>query len=113
MEPYITVNIEGENNDILTVGRMVMFKKEADSERIGAYLPITGRIGWVANDRESMVKGTCSSSRIYDAVSAVFHGKVMFIVGDCAIIKLIIEKKQQEIQLFDLSAMRKSGIRQI
>ena len=111
MESYITVSIEKKSIGSLSIGKLVMFKKEADSERIGAYLPIIGRIGWVADDRESIVKGTCSASRIYDAVSDVFHGKVMFFVEDGVIFKLIIEKKQQEIQLFNLSAMRQSSAR--
>ena len=109
MDRYITVKTASIEGVIWNIGKTVMFKKETDRERIYAYMPIIGQAGRVAEDRESMIKGTCSAARIYDSVPAVFHGRVMFILEDSVIVKLIIEERPEEIKLFDIGAMRKAA----
>jgi len=111
MDRYITVEIKNVESASWDIGKTVMFKKDENCEQIGAYMPIVGQVGLVANDRELMVKGTQSAARIYDCVSAVFHGRIMFVLGDKAIIKLIIEERKKEIQLFDIGAMRQTATR--
>jgi len=108
MEMFITVRAEKSDAAIWEIGKTIMLKKECADEQIGVYMPMTGKAGVVANDRETMVKGTFSASRIYDAVSAVFHGRVMFVLEDRVIVKLVIEEKKEEIRLFDIGGMRKT-----
>ena len=93
------------------VGRLLCLKKESYSEEIIAWVPGDGKVGSVVNDAKEMVKGTFSGMRIYDFFADTFYGKVMFTMGDKAIVKLIVEKKQNELKLYDMSGFREEKTR--
>jgi len=114
MDRFITLTgIKAETKrQAIKIGKTMMLKKEfnslSESEAIGAYMPIFGKIGKVANMHEHIIEGTHSASRIYDFVGDVFYGKVMFALGDKVILKLIIEEKEEKITLFDIKKMEEN-----
>lgn len=114
MDKFITLIdvVEESDKKVFEIGKTIMLKKEIDGkqdrEKISAYMPIVGRVGEVGNLRENIVDGTFSASRVYDSVSDVFYGKVMFILGDKIILRLIIDEQEKEIKLFDIKKMQKN-----
>ena len=109
MEKYITVKRKELGNYAFEVGKLICLKKDAYSEEISAWVPTDGKVGMVANAAADMVGGTYSGARIYDFFADTFYGKIMFTMGEKAVVKLMIEEKKPEIQLFDLGAMRKKS----
>lgn len=106
MERFITVKRKELDNYMFEVGKLLCLKKDSYSEEISAWVPSSGKVGVVANTPADMVGGTYSGARIYDFFEETFYGKIMFTLGEKAVVKLIVEEKKPQIQLFDLSAMR-------
>jgi len=106
MERYITVKRKELQNFTFEVGKLLCLKKDAYSEEISAWVPSSGKVGVVANTTTDMVAGTYSGARIYDYFADTFYGKIMFAEGEKAVVKLIAEENQPQIQLFDLAALR-------
>jgi hypothetical protein len=106
MERYITVKRKDLQNFTFEVGKLLCLKKDAYSEEIAAWVPSSGKVGYVANAADEMVAGTFSGARIYDFFADTFYGKIMFTEGEKAVVKLIVEEHKPEIQLFDLGALR-------
>lgn len=106
MEKYITVKRKNLGNYAFEVGKLLCLKKDAYSEEISAWVPKDGKVGVVANTPSDMVGGTYSSARIFDFFADTFYGKIMFTLGEKAVVKLIVEENKPELMLFDLAAMR-------
>ncbi|MEX1307082.1 MAG: hypothetical protein AB1Z19_00985 [Eubacteriales bacterium] len=106
MEKYITVKRKDLGSYAFEVGKLLCLKKDMYSEEISAWVPGDGKVGTVANVAKDMVGGTYSSARIYDFFAETFYGKIMFTMNEKAVVKLIVEEKKPELQVFDLGAMR-------
>jgi|GEM_PF-3317168 len=109
MERYITVKRKELGNYQFDVGKLLCLKKETYTEAISAWVPSHGKVGMVADAINDMVGGTLSGTRIYDFFGETFYGKIMFVLGEKAVVQLIVEEKKQEIQMFDLTAMRQKS----
>lgn len=68
---------------------------EHDAEAIRAELPIIGKIGYVANSPETVVKGTISAGRLYDYIQMESFAQVLF-VTDTQVIALVLFPEEEE-----------------
>lgn len=64
-------------------GSILLCKKESNNEKdheaISVNLPVIEKIGYIANNTYTVLKGTQSAGRIYDKVEDKFFIKVIFI----------------------------------
>lgn len=62
---------------------------EKDHEAIYVALPVIGKVGYIANNTFTVIKGTQSAGRIYDKVADVFFVKVLFQDSGKAVAKIL------------------------
>ena len=92
---YITViafeNMHGAKP--LKLNGIVKLVKEPsnhyDTEAIACEMRHFGKIGYVANSTQSVVKGCMSAGRLYDKIADIYFAKIQFITGTTAIAKVL------------------------
>jgi hypothetical protein len=60
-----------------------------DTEAIACEMRYFGKIGYVANSVNSVIKGCMSSGRVYDKIDDEYFAKIKFITGNMAIAKVL------------------------
>lgn len=60
-----------------------------DTEAIACDMRYFGKIGYVANSVQTVVKGCVSAGRLYDKISDVYFAKIKFVKGTTAIAKVL------------------------
>ena len=92
---YITViafeNMHGAKP--LKLDGIVKLSKEPsnryDTEAIACEMRHFGKIGYVANSTQSVIKGCMSAGRLYDKIADIYFAKIQFITGNTAIAKVL------------------------
>ena len=98
-EKYISIVGVGHyfGPEIFKVGQKIILRKDHDNkqddEAIQAELETIGKVGYVANNYQTVAKGTRSAGRIYDTFDEECMGEVTFIVKDTIIVKVLPEDK--------------------
>ena len=92
---FITVmafkNLNGER--ALKLDGIIKLVKEPDNkydtEAIACEMRYFGKIGYVANSTNTVVKGCMSSGRVYDKIEDEYFAKIKFITDHIAIAKIL------------------------
>ena len=92
---YITIisfnNMHGEK--ALKLNGIVKLVKEPDNkydtEALACELRYFGKIGYVANSTNTVIKGCMSSGRVFDKIEDEYFAKIRFITGNTAIAKVL------------------------
>lgn len=98
-EKYISIVGVGHyfGADIFKVGQKIILRKDLDNkyddEAIQAELDTIGKVGYVANNYQTVAKGTRSAGRIYDTFDDVCMGQVVFIVKDTIIVEILGDER--------------------
>lgn len=83
-------------------GSILLCKKEPDNEKdheaITVNLPVIEKVGYIANNTFTVLKGTQSAGRIYDKVGDIFYVKVLF-VDDGAAMGYVLRGDEKELEL--------------
>lgn len=99
---YFTVNCVNMFNGIkpFKLNSIIKLVKEPendyDDEAIRVELRYAGKSGYVANSVKTVARGTYSGGRLYDKILDNDYGKVMFILGDVIIAKLLTKDELEE-----------------
>ena len=94
---FITIlafkNLHGEKP--LKLDSIVKLVKEPDNkydtEAIACEIRYFGKIGYVANSTNTVIKGCMSSGRVFDKIDDEYFAKVKFITDNNAIAKILSE----------------------
>jgi hypothetical protein len=94
---FITIlafkNLHGEKP--LKLDAIVKLVKEPDNkydtEAIACEIRYFGKIGYVANSTNTVIKGCMSSGRVFDKIDDEYFAKVKFITDNNAIAKILSE----------------------
>jgi hypothetical protein len=77
----------------LVIDGIVKLVKEPDNkydtEAISCEMRHFGKIGYVANSTNTVIKGTMSSGRLYDKITDEYFARIKFIAGSNAIAKVL------------------------
>lgn len=92
---FITVmsfkNLHGEK--ALKLDGIIKLVKEPDNkydtEAIACEMRYFGKIGYVANSTNTVIKGCMSSGRVFDKIDDGYFAKIKFITADNAIAKIL------------------------
>ena len=92
---YITIqafqNMHGTKP--LNLGGLVKLVKEPDNkydeEAIACEMRYFGKIGYLSNSTNTVVRGTMSSGRLYDKINDEYFARIKFITGQIAIAKVL------------------------
>lgn len=92
---FITIlamkNLHNEN--LFKLDKIVKLTKEPenkyDTEAISCEIRYFGKIGYVANSTNTVIKGCMSSGRVYDKIDDEYFAKIKFITGTTAIAKIL------------------------
>lgn len=96
---YFTINAMGMFNGIkpFKIGSIVKLVKEPennyDMEAICVKLRYAGKSGYVANSVKTVAKGTYSAGRLYDKILNEDYAKVLFIMPDAVIAKVLTNEE--------------------
>lgn len=60
-----------------------------DTEAIACEMRYFGKVGYVANSTNTVIKGTMSSGRVFDKIEDEYFAKVKFITHDLIIAKIL------------------------
>ncbi len=60
-----------------------------DDEAIACEMRYFGKVGYVANSTQTVVRGTMSAGRVYDKIEDGYFAKVKFITHDSVIAKIL------------------------
>lgn len=60
-----------------------------DTEAIACEMRYFGKIGYVANSTNTVIKGCMSSGRVFDKIDDGYFAKIKFITGNTAIAKIL------------------------
>lgn len=60
-----------------------------DTEAIACEMRYFGKIGYVANSTNTVIKGCMSSGRVFDKIDDEYFAKIKFITGNNAIAKIL------------------------
>ncbi|WP_405294240.1 HIRAN domain-containing protein [Methanobrevibacter sp.] len=102
---YITViafdDLHGQKP--LVLNGIVKLVKEPenkyDDEAIACEMRYFGKIGYVSNSIQTVIRGTMSAGRLYDKISDEYFAKIQFIKGKNVIAKVLsIEELTEEIK---------------
>lgn len=98
MEKEYFITITGQKfcygDKPFVINRVVKIVKEPDNqydtESIRVELPFIGKIGYVANSVNTVIKGTISGGRLYEKFGTVAYAKIMFMTssGIIALVQL-------------------------
>lgn len=99
---YITINalhkFHGEKP--LKIDGIVKLVKEPDNkydtEAIACEMRYFGKIGYVANSTNTVVKGCMSAGRLYDKINDEYFAKIKFIANSIAIAKVLTSEEYVE-----------------
>lgn len=103
---YFTINAVNMFHGIkpFKIGSIIKLVKEPeneyDTEAISVKLRYAGKSGYVANSVKTVAKGTYSGGRLYDKILDSDYGKVIFIINDVIIAK-ILNKEELEKEKLD------------
>ena len=64
-----------------------------DTEAIACEMRYFGKIGYVANSTNTVIKGTMSAGRAYDKITDEYFARIKFIKDNFAIAKIIRDRK--------------------
>lgn len=64
-------------------------KNSYDTEAIVCEMRYFGKIGYVANSTNTVVKGTMSAGRLYDKISDEYFARIKFIINSIAIAEVL------------------------
>ncbi len=82
------------------IGRIIKLVKEPgnehDAEAIKAELPFIGKIGYVSNSANTVVKGTYSGGRVYDLFPEESFAQVLFVTHESVICILLLEEEENK-----------------
>ncbi len=92
---FITVmafnNFHGDKP--LKLGGIIKLVKEPDNkhdtEAIACEMRYFGKIGYVANSTNTVIKGCMSSGRVFDKITDEYYAKIKFITGSTVIAKIL------------------------
>lgn len=92
---FITVisfkNLHGEK--AFRLGGIIKLIKEPDNkydtEAIACEMRYFGKMGYVANSTNTVIKGCMSSGRVFDKIGDEYFAKIEFITGNTAIAKIL------------------------
>ena len=92
---FITIisfkNLHGEN--AFKLGGIVKLVKEPenkyDTEAIACEIRYFGKIGYVANSTNTVIKGCMSSGRVFDKIEDEYFARIKFITGTTAIAEVL------------------------
>lgn len=73
-------------------------KNKYDSEAIYVEIRHAGKVAYVANSVDTVVRGTMSAGRLYDKFDDIGFAEVKFMTDDIIIARLISEKRIQELK---------------
>ena len=77
----------------LNLNAIVKLVKEPDNkydtEAIACEIRYFGKIGYVANSTNTVIKGCMSSGRVFDKIEDEYFAKIKFITGSTAIAKIL------------------------
>ena len=77
----------------LKLGGLVKLVKEPDNkydeEAIACEMRYFGKIGYLSNSTNTVVRGTMSSGRLYDKINDEYFARIKFITGQIAIAKVL------------------------
>lgn len=99
---YFTINAVNMYHGIkpFKVGSIVKLVKEPendyDCEAIRVELRYAGQSGYVANSVNTVSKGTHSAGRLYDKILDTDYGRVIFIIGESAIAKILTKEELEK-----------------
>jgi hypothetical protein len=75
------------------IGRIIRLVKEPenefDLEAIRAELPFINKIGYVANNPQTVAKGTISAGRLYDQIENEAYAQVLFVTSSKVICRVL------------------------
>lgn len=99
---YITVqsfnNLHGPKP--LVLGGLVKLVKDPknkyDTEAIVCEMRHYGKIGYVSNSVNTVIKGSMSGGRVYDKISDEYVAKIKFVFNDYALAKLLTTEELTE-----------------
>lgn len=98
-ELYFTINAVGMFHGIkpFKIGSIVKLVKEPensyDMEAIRVELRYAGKSGYVANSVKTVAKGTYSAGRLYDKILNEDYAKVIFILQNEIIAKILTKEE--------------------
>ncbi|WP_323735953.1 HIRAN domain-containing protein [Methanosphaera sp. ISO3-F5] len=98
-ELYFTINAVNMFHGIkpYKIGSIIKLVKEPendyDMEAIRIELRYAGKSGYVANSVKTVAKGTYSAGRLYDKILDEDYGKVIFIIQDTIIAKILTKEE--------------------
>lgn len=92
---FITVmafnNFHGDKP--LKLGGIIKLVKEPDNkhdtEAIACEMRYFGKIGYVANSTNTVIKGCMSSGRVFDKITDEYYAKIKFITSSTVIAKIL------------------------
>ncbi len=99
---YFTINAVNMFHGIkpFKIGTIVKLVKEPendyDMEAIRVELRYAGKSGYVANSVKTVAKGTYSAGRLYDKILEQDYGKIIFIIGDTLIAKILTKNELEK-----------------
>lgn len=64
-------------------------KNSYDAEAIVCEMRYFGKIGYVANSTNTVVKGTMSAGRLYDKISDEYFARIKFVINNIAIAEVL------------------------
>ena len=64
-------------------------KNSYDAEAIICEMRYFGKIGYVANSTNTVVKGTMSAGRLYDKISDEYFARIKFVINNIAIAEVL------------------------
>lgn len=87
----------------LKIDGIVKLTKEPDNhydaEAIACEMRHFGKIGYLANSVNTVVKGCMSAGRVYDKIDENYFAKIQFITGTTAIAKILtLDEYEEEIK---------------
>ena len=94
-EMYVTLNGFSMFHGMkpFKIGAIIKLTKDTentyDQEAIACDMRYFGKIGYVANSVQTVVKGCVSAGRLYDKISDVYFAKIKFVKGTTAIAKVL------------------------
>lgn len=92
---YVTVITSNKlhSSDPLKLNGIIKLIKEPDNkydtEAIACEMRYFGKIGYLANSTNTVVKGCMSSGRVYDKIEDEYYAKIKFIKDYIAIAKIL------------------------
>lgn len=90
---FFTVINFSKNNKVTKINSIVKLTKDLDNnyddEAILVEMRYIGKIGYVANSVETVIRGTYSAGRLYDKIMDPDYGKICFVINDKIICQLL------------------------